>query len=194
MSSRTYPPTSRSPLVSGPLRPSRDLATPSSRLAEALVPPRPEPALGALDSQPVCQDHTSHQWAGTSLRTPWAPQDLPWITLSLQPAHQDPALPTSGSAQIPGLCRPGSQLCLDVAPSTSKLVASGGGRAWQPTGQGRVPYTSMPTACSTTTGRPTQPAWGALIAYKGSALLVPTACLLHKSTYPKFGWKCKQPI
>ena len=51
MSSRTYPPTSQSPLVSGPLRPSRDLAPPSSRLAEALVPPRPEPALGALDSQ-----------------------------------------------------------------------------------------------------------------------------------------------
>lgn len=93
----------------------------------------------------------------------------------------NPRAPQAWQPAVPG-----------YGPFHQEPVASAGGRAWQPTGQGRVAYTSMPTACPTTTGGPTQPTWGTLRAHKGPAPLVPTACLLHKSTSPKCGWKCKQ--
>ena len=93
----------------------------------------------------------------------------------------NPRAPQAWQPAVPG-----------CGPFHQQPVASAGGRAWQPTGQGRVPCISMPTACPTTTGGPTQPPWDTLIAYKGCALLVRTTCLPHKSTSPKFGWKCKQ--
>lgn len=126
-------------------------------------------------------------WAG-GLPTHQLMSTSPGRPHAKQLVSQNKSQPTSGLAPASGPCGPHNKLSQDLTSDTNKLTTFTLGKAWQPTGPGAAPHTSIPTIVGhSATERSIHHIERALLEHV--ALMCPKGVLrlLHKATSPKSG-------